>query len=641
MSNRIYTGVWTDWSLGRVTGTTITLSARDGGLLLAFIAIFVTVIAARLWRSLTFVCHQILASGGKHDGLHYQRQVILRNIPAPVPATWLFLQQAWHWRGRADRPLLRTVPWAVCGFLYAVLLGLAAVFSSKVSESATRFRLLEAADCGMFVPEGRDALQQKNAYDNSLAAVYSRQCYGGHENDVSPAASCGTLPVPSIRWTNASTECPFADEVCMGKSFRMETGMVDSHTHLGINEQEQNRVQYWRETDCAPLVSQRGFSRFLNGTEARELGWDDDVLIKYFYGGMGAQNYTHIYNTYGESTQIGYSTWVISNDPSRNASLWRPIEALALDHRDLTLLLIAPNSIVHLQPNDDPVFGAHIPVDLPDGSTVYRADRYASPIACADRHRICNPNNGVCTAPQGAADLVRNARAPEVGLNAAQVAAVDRIGFFVTSSTFHQLIWTRTQSYLKAQELVAELLQLPLPSDQWQIEMGSLFAENLAKLQHQMAEYVTGPSIAVAGAVNKAWEASEAMPADVRAAHEDMCHRQRTRDAQGTLNFSVLGLAMLLGLGSLFIAFSYVLELATQLLQRATGLGVHKARRWERDENLQVMRMLFEAKDAGVWRGSTDSFPTTESKDYFEWDGDALGQHSRYTTLVHENYDKS
>ncbi|KAK1984897.1 hypothetical protein LZ30DRAFT_710191 [Colletotrichum cereale] len=640
MSYQIYTGVWTDWSLGRVSGATITLSARDGALLLAFIAIFVTVIAGRLWRVITFICHQILASDGKHDGLHYQRQFILRNIPAPVAATWLFLQQAWHWRGHTKRPLLRTVPWAIFGLLYASLLGLAAIFSSKISDSATEYRLLAATDCGIFVPRDRDAFQQKSAYDNSLASIYARQCYGD-----SSAASCSTLPVPSIRWTNESIECPFADTVCMGSSsFGMKTEMIDSHTHLGINQPRHNRVYYQRETGCSPLITQRGFSRFVNGSETKEFGWDDNVLIKYFYGNLNSNNYTYVYNTYGESMQTGYSTWSIHALGSSSGTIWRPAEALFLGHRDISLLLIAPNSVVHVERNDDPVFAANIPVELEGGDTVYRPDRYVSPIACVDTHRICNPNNDVCTASRGGTETLQNARGRDIDLNPVQLATVDRMGLYFAASTFQHLIWTRTQSFLKAQELVADLTQLPLPSNQWQIEMASLFADNLAKMQHYVLEYVTGPSLAVDGTVGKAWvsaSTSSETQEDYLAAQEDMCHRQKIKGSQGTINFSVVALSLFLGLGSLFIVFSYLLEFVTQGFQQITGLGARKAKRWERDESLQVMRMLFDLKDAGTWRGSTDCFPTTESGETFEYDGDRLGPNPHYSAIVHENNGKS
>ncbi|KAK6222491.1 hypothetical protein QIS74_04193 [Colletotrichum tabaci] len=199
MSYEIYTGVWTDWSRGSVQGATITLTARDGGLLLAFIAIFVTFIATRTWRIVVFTAHQILASGGKHDGLYYQRQFILRNISTPMSAAWLFIQQSWYWRRFANRALVRTIPWALGGLVYVGLFAVAAIFSSNISTGASEFRLLKATNCGIFTPADRDAFQGKELFDNQVSSIYSRQCY----SDPSSTA-CKSLPVPSIRWTNQS-----------------------------------------------------------------------------------------------------------------------------------------------------------------------------------------------------------------------------------------------------------------------------------------------------------------------------------------------------------------------------------------------------------------------------------------------------
>lgn len=52
----VFLGVWTNWSLGgRVTGSTITLTHRNGALLIAFIALFVTFSGSRLWRILRYI----------------------------------------------------------------------------------------------------------------------------------------------------------------------------------------------------------------------------------------------------------------------------------------------------------------------------------------------------------------------------------------------------------------------------------------------------------------------------------------------------------------------------------------------------------------------------------------------------------
>lgn len=53
-----YTGVWTNWSHGRIFGLTLTLSHRNGAFLTAFLALFVTFVGTCFWRITKFALHQ-------------------------------------------------------------------------------------------------------------------------------------------------------------------------------------------------------------------------------------------------------------------------------------------------------------------------------------------------------------------------------------------------------------------------------------------------------------------------------------------------------------------------------------------------------------------------------------------------------
>lgn len=65
----IYDGPWINWSHGLATGMTVTLSQRAGGLLTAFIATFVTICGAELWKLLCYVLHQLRSQKTPQDGL--------------------------------------------------------------------------------------------------------------------------------------------------------------------------------------------------------------------------------------------------------------------------------------------------------------------------------------------------------------------------------------------------------------------------------------------------------------------------------------------------------------------------------------------------------------------------------------------
>ncbi|RGP74710.1 hypothetical protein FSPOR_1289 [Fusarium sporotrichioides] len=539
MSFEIYTGTWTDWSRGRVLGATLTLSSRDASLLLAFIAAFVTVLAIRLWLIISFATHQLSAAGGKHDGLYYQRQVILRNIKSAPAAAWLFLQQAWYWRGIARSSLARTIPLALFCILYSLGFAVLAVFSSQISDSASAYRLLRSPSCGFQTPREP---YQKATFDNQRAALYSKECYS---NTSSPM--CNILPTRELAWASSYVDCPFGEKVCLDvPAFKMESGMIDTHHDLGLNNLPKNRLKYKRETTCSPLDT-GNFHQYINGSEAKSLGWPDNVLIKYLYGKRlnDTVNHTHTYNTYGRNLNIGYSTWVYYYP--YNDIIWQPVDELLVPDTDLTLMLIAPNSVVHLKPNDDPVFAASIVTNV-QGAVGYLPDRWVSPIACVDQHQVCNPNNNKCTPLLDRQGVIESAMKDSIALNIAQIVTAQRLRFVLSeSSPFYHTIWTRTQSFLRAQEKVAGITGLPLPSNQWEIEIGALFNDTLANLQYHMMEYASGSSSPASIDITKPWKNSSANVVWATA-YKDMCYNQRTKETQGTLNFSILGLALLFSL---------------------------------------------------------------------------------------------
>ena len=94
----IYSGVWTDWSHGRLRGTTLTLSAQSAGFLTAFLSLFVTVSAAHIWRIITYVVHQLHSSPEPRDALHHQQQIMFKNTSSPASLAWESILLAWSWR---------------------------------------------------------------------------------------------------------------------------------------------------------------------------------------------------------------------------------------------------------------------------------------------------------------------------------------------------------------------------------------------------------------------------------------------------------------------------------------------------------------------------------------------------------------
>lgn len=97
----IYLGFWVNRSFDAVHGATLTLDRKRGGLLIAFLALFVSTSGRSIWKILRVFLHFVYSSDKSLDGVHLQRQAILRNTPMALDAAFEFtlIFHAWRRRG--------------------------------------------------------------------------------------------------------------------------------------------------------------------------------------------------------------------------------------------------------------------------------------------------------------------------------------------------------------------------------------------------------------------------------------------------------------------------------------------------------------------------------------------------------------
>ena len=120
----VHIGPWINWSRGRVLGSPITLSERDGDLFIGLLGIFVTVAGAACWKIMSFAMHQLRSPPDVQDGIHHQQQAILRNIGSPFQASYELAQLSWSWRKHALRPFVRTLPLVALALFNFALFGM-------------------------------------------------------------------------------------------------------------------------------------------------------------------------------------------------------------------------------------------------------------------------------------------------------------------------------------------------------------------------------------------------------------------------------------------------------------------------------------------------------------------------------------
>lgn len=114
---------------------------------------------------------------------------------------------------------------------------------------------------------------------NAAASAYAQQCY----DENATTQQCSVFVRKAIQpSTLTNTTCPFPgkDKICTRNStnFRIDTGLLNSHTHLGMNTAPRDRFGWRRTLECAPLIT-NGYTKISNHS--------DPTLppsIEYLYG---------------------------------------------------------------------------------------------------------------------------------------------------------------------------------------------------------------------------------------------------------------------------------------------------------------------------------------------------------------------
>ena len=319
MSDLVYYGSWINWSRGRYDGGTITLTPRNAGILVAFLAIFVSVAGGSLWRIIAFVLHQRRVARDPRDGLHYQQQVILKNAATPGIASWQLLWLVPAWKRISRRALWKSLPVVLLALINLGVFFAAGILVSETTRTTGTEVLVRSANCGNWTIDDTKLVYgftTKTLNDTISAASYARACYGG----ACEVLECSQYKVKSLPYTISKTEpCPFDSELCLKTTpvMTLDTGNLSSHDHLGINAPLKDRITYRRKTMCAPIMTE-GFVTAWNYTEAVNASLGDfrgrrgDVLDFYDFGhimhtdGTPWNNFTFAYNRQQAAVGIGY-----------------------------------------------------------------------------------------------------------------------------------------------------------------------------------------------------------------------------------------------------------------------------------------------------------------------------------------------
>ncbi|KAI3316465.1 hypothetical protein HD806DRAFT_458237 [Xylariaceae sp. AK1471] len=628
----VHLGLWTNWSRGRVLGQTLTISRRDGDLLIAFTAFFVAFVGSRFWRIAGLGFHRYHSSPGPKDAIHHQRQIVLRNATSADSALLLFAKMFWAWR-RSSRLCLQVLPSFLLANFCVGAFTIAGGFSSQISSSAGTEILVDGSACGQI---GRDAVghSAETVYISQMvknALNYVQQCYSNSTGLINCDAFV-TERIPT--YANNASSCPFDKKICRTDSSNLvlDTGLLDSHHHLGINAPPNERIFFRQVLHCAPLTT-HGYVTSYASEHANytlyEYGtsiWSTsnlnftykvkDVQYQYNHEAGDKPNSNYLVASFSSYALNGTTGFISDFIPRRE--LWRT-------DADTFLIFLSGNGVVFVEPMNDTWYHAR-DLDLSVGSAstsrkTYRPDEAASPLGCTEQFQFCFGSPKACGTLRGFIDAAAGAF-ELLGVNKGEVwdenaellpetktnPDASRFAWFAsivryTVPSIADIFMESGPDALIATQILSGGVQAPLPVNQWQIDITHSWAMILALWQATFVDVARGPA-------DPDLQATKIPPAN--SAQERMCFNQKIRSTSyASFNFFALLFTYILGL--IIVAISFSLEPILGFLHRKWGYKTYEYLEWTTNATLQLHRLIHDDvyNKSLAWSRCVEAVPIT------------------------------
>ncbi|KAF2004638.1 hypothetical protein P154DRAFT_484672 [Amniculicola lignicola CBS 123094] len=643
MSDNVYNGFWVNWDHGRTRGATLTLPTWKGLVLVSFLTLFVTVAGACFWRVVCFILHQFRSTTVSRDGLFHQQQAILRNSITAPNALWSLIWSSWRWRGRVKSPFWNTFPLLFVTGLHIAFFAAAGLLASQVTTTKAGQALVKSGKCGfpVEISNPRDAESLKLDEQTLLvfnsevllgrqsvtkSATYVRTCYNDDLNK--DAAACNIYVQPHLVGVNASAvsnaTCPFGEGVCAGKVVRYDSGLVHSTTDLGINFPEADSLSFRRTTTCTPVNTKNYTSKWQNVTDSLHGGTTKAKFYEFGKAKDGCDETKNItpngtfcftenqkstfQETYNVQTQTSYDT-------NTTASDFFPVSDFSVPNADVTIISLT-NRALYTGTSSDMFFRAE--EQSTENSALYTASDDMTFLGCTEQYQFCtrtgDPENDKCTALSGLYGVQKAIEKGDLGLNPRQTAVYKLLWKSAWAMVLQWAFQLQGKNLLLANDWVftaRSQMSSALPSDQWETEAFNLHNLGLAVFQRRVNEYARPEDFQIKPGLSSHQQINS--PTDPNM--QELCGIQKILSSDH-YNVSVLGMAIILAVGSLLILMDWFIVQQIFWFRSITHHRMAKKMDWTSLGMLRLHQMALEARGVGPW-------------DIRDWATPALAEKSR------------
>jgi hypothetical protein len=228
-----------------------------------------------------------------------------------------FINLSRRWKSKIQHPIRRNLALILIGCFHLLIFTAAGIFSSRVASTGDQV-LIRSKNCGWLADDVTVDIPANQSLKDALDALwisgrqsaretlsYNAACYT--TETTSTPSPCETFVQRRIESKiNRAAACPFEGNACdMSHAVELDSGYIDSSTHLGINTPASERIAMRRVTTCSVVPAEEKFAMPWANVTSSALSYptfQNDAYRAYnlgssispisYYYGQGVSNHT-------------------------------------------------------------------------------------------------------------------------------------------------------------------------------------------------------------------------------------------------------------------------------------------------------------------------------------------------------------